>query len=105
MSGVGGIAEYVDREVSDRARHARAIEVQGRQIGGPDVFPSVHLHARKDRKKVFSAKLITRHRPRQCTSHEMARTPVIKRLDLPTPPGQSRELVFDWPVAIGDVVD
>ena len=35
----------------------------------------------------------------------MARTPVVKRLDLPTPPGESRKLVFDRPVAVGDVVD
>src|SRR5712671_4659372 len=95
----------MNREMADRARDTGAIEVQGCHIGGSDVAASVHLHAGEDRNKVFSAKLITPYRPRQCTSQEMARTPVIERLDLLAPPGQSRELVFDRPHAIGDVVD
>src|SRR5947209_10900929 len=63
MSGVAGIAEYMNREMTDRARNARAVEVQGRQIGGSEVFASVHLHAGKDLKKVFPAELIVPYRP------------------------------------------
>src|SRR5205814_4804474 len=101
MRGVAGIAEYMSGEMADRARDACAIEVQGCQIGGPDVAASVHLHTGEDRQKIFFAKLIIPHRSRQCTSHEVARTPVVKPLDLFPPPGESRELVFDRAHAIG----
>src|ERR1700724_2408179 len=95
----------MNREMADRARDTRAIEIQGRQIGGSDVSASVHLHAGEDRKKVFSAQRISLRGPGQCTSHQVARMAIVERLDLLMPRGQSCELVFDRPLAIGDVVD
>src|SRR5438874_1260222 len=43
--------------------------------------------------------------PRIPCRSRISRTPVVKRLHLFTPPGESRELVFDGPHAVGNVVD
>src|SRR5690348_14079308 len=104
MGGIARITENVNREVADRAGDTRAIEVQGGQIGGPDVVSRVHFHAGEDRKKILSAKLIKPNGLQQCPSDQVARMTVVKRIDLLSPGGQSRELVLDRLFPVGDVV-
>src|SRR5207302_7220864 len=103
--GVAGIAEYVNREMADCACDPCTIEIQACEIGSPNVFPSIHFHAGEDRKEIFFAKLKASCRFQQCTRHEVASLSVEEVVDFSAPCGQSRELLFDRPVSIGDVVD
>src|SRR6516165_295743 len=105
MGGVAAIAKYVNREMADRARDARAVQIERGRIGGPDGFAGIHFHAGEDRQKISFAKLEGACRFPQRTCHEVTRLPAVKRLDLEAPRSQSGELVCDRPVSVGDVVD
>ena len=55
MRGLAVIAEDMHREVADGAGNPRAVKVEGREIGSPEVLASIHLHPVDDVEKVLAA--------------------------------------------------
>src|SRR5712671_1968461 len=105
MSRMACIAKNVHREMADRARNTRAVEVEHRETGRPNVFPGIHLHPVDNRQKIMSAQAIAQRRLAQCTGYEKMRPPTIESVDFLAPYGESGELVLHRPVVIDDVVD
>ena len=46
-------SEHAHREPSDRARHAIAIQIEGRKIRSAHILRHVHFHAVNDRQKIL----------------------------------------------------
>src|SRR5215469_4276336 len=58
MGGIARIAKDLDREMADRARDARAIEIEGCKIRGPNVLDRIHLHTGDDSEEIFASKAV-----------------------------------------------
>ena len=93
------IAEDVHRQMADRAGDPRAIEVERRQIGGANVFGRVHLHPVDHREEVLAAQAVAQQRLAQRAGDQVARAPVIERLDLRAPGRERRLLSPGGPVS------
>src|SRR5260370_41903827 len=103
MSRMACIAKNVHREMADRARNTRTVEVEHRETGRPNVFPGIHLHPVDNREKILSAQAIAQRRLAQGTGYEEMRPPTIESVDLLAPYGESRELWLDRPGASAGV--
>src|SRR5215472_8956296 len=95
----------MDREMADGTRDTRAIKVEGREIGGLNVLPGVHLHAGDHGEKIFSAQTVAPCRTQQGARNEVTRESGVNRVDLLSPDGKSRELHGDRLLAVSNVVD
>src|SRR5262249_13572763 len=105
MRRLAGIAEDMHGEVPDRACNARTIKIESSEIGSPNVFARVHLHAIYDGEKILSPQSVTPSRVVQGARYEMPRLSSVERGDLFAPVRECGELVLYRTVSVGDVVD
>ena len=78
MSGGAGVAEYMNREMTDGTRHPGAIEVKRSEVRGADVLARIHFHAVDHGEKILAAQIVLPHRFVQSPGNELARMPGIK---------------------------